>query len=91
MPREQGRRIPVVLIAVETGYTQQFENEDEPIPSVGDILIRLNFNRNSEAARVVVTERTLVYSNDDRLLSVTLKVRDARDSDLMPCGDGSHG
>jgi hypothetical protein len=79
MASEQGRRIPVITIDFETGYTQRFENDDEPIPSVGDILIRLKFDRTTEASRVVVTDRVLVYSDDDRLLSVTLKVRDARD------------
>jgi hypothetical protein len=77
MPNEQGRRIPIIMIDFETGYTQRFENEDEPIPCVGDTLIRLNFDRSTEASRVVVTNRELVYSNDDRLLSVTLKVREA--------------
>lgn len=78
MGNEQGRRIPVILIAFETGYTQQFENDDEPIPAVGDTLVRMKFDKVTEAARVVVTERTLLYSEDDRLMSVTLKVRDAR-------------
>jgi hypothetical protein len=77
MASEQGRRIPVITIDFETGYTQRFENDDEPIPCVGDTLIRLKFDRTTEASRVVVTDRILVYSDDDRLLSVTLKVREA--------------
>ena len=91
MANEQGRRIPVITLDLETGYTQRFENEDEPIPCVGDTLIRLKFDRITEASRVVVTDRVLVYSNDDKLLSVTLKVRDARDPDLKSVGDESHG
>ena len=83
MADEQGRRIPVITIDLETGYTQRFDNEDEPIPCVGDKLIRLKFDRATEASRVIVTDRILVYSDDDRLLSVTLKVRAARDSELM--------
>ena len=78
MASEQGRRIPIITIDFETGYTQRFENDDEPIPCVGDTLIRLKFDRTTEASRVVVTDRVLVYSDDDRLLSVTLKVREAR-------------
>jgi hypothetical protein len=89
MASEQGRRIPIITIDLETGYTQRFENDDEPIPSVGDALIRLKFDRTTEASRVVVTERVLVYSDDDRLLSVTLKVRDA--GDLKPMGFETHG
>ena len=78
MGNEQGRRIPVVTIDLESGYTQRFENDDDLIPGVGDTIIRLKFDRVTEAARVVVTERMLVYSEDDRLLSITLKVTDAR-------------
>ena len=78
MGNEQGRRIPVVTIDLESGYTQRFENDDELIPGVGDTIVRLKFDRVTEAARVVVTERMLVYSEDDRLLSITLRVRDAR-------------
>ena len=58
-------------------------------PCVGDTLIRLKFDRTTEASRVVVTDRVLVYSDDDRLLSVTLKVRDARD--LKPMEVEAHG
>ena len=89
MASEQGRRIPIITIDLETGYTQRFENDDEPIPSVGDTLIRLKFDRTTEASRVVVTERVLVYSDDDRLLSVTLKVRVARDQNSS--GVETHG
>ena len=89
MASEQGRRIPIITIDLETGYTQRFENDDEPIPSVGDALIRLKFDRTTEASRVVVTERVLVYSDDDRLLSVTLKVRVARDQNSS--GVETHG
>jgi hypothetical protein len=88
MASEQGRRIPIITIDFETGYTQRFENDDEPIPCVGDTLIRLKFDRTTEASRVVVTDRVLVYSDDDRLLSVTLKVRDA--PDLKPMEFEAH-
>ena len=89
MANEQGRRIPVITIDLATGYNQQFENDDEPIPCVGDTLIRLKFDRSTEGSRVVVTDRVLVYSDDDRLLSVTLKVRRATDLELS--GFEGHG
>jgi hypothetical protein len=89
MANEQGRRITVVMIDFETGYNQQFQNADEPIPCVGDVLIRLKFDRVTESSRVVVTDRIMVYSDDDRLLSVTLKVRKAGDLELS--GFEGHG
>jgi hypothetical protein len=43
MASEQGRRIPVITIDFETRYIQRFENDEEPIPCVGDTLILLSF------------------------------------------------